>query len=84
MESIMSKCVYGCGGKANFILKNGKGCCSKHHSSCSAIKRKMVEGTRVARQAGIKKYNKATPVESDKGTLVMEDFFVFEPKQVNN
>jgi hypothetical protein len=80
----MGKCVYGCGGEANFSLKNGKECCSKHHSSCPAIKRKIIEGNRVAHQAGMKKYYKSTPVQVDKGTLVMEDIFCFEPKQVNN
>ena len=33
-------CVYGCGQTSNFILKNGKQCCSKHYSSCPSIRQK--------------------------------------------
>lgn len=33
-------CEYGCGLEAKFQLKSGKWCCSKHYSSCLAVKRK--------------------------------------------
>lgn len=39
-------CNYGCGKEANFQLKNGKHCCSKHTSGCSAMKLKNSQGTR--------------------------------------
>lgn len=40
----MNICDYGCGGESNFVMKNGKNCCSKHYSSCPAIKEKNSKG----------------------------------------
>jgi hypothetical protein len=75
----MDKCVYGCGQKAKFTLKNEKLCCSKHHSSCPAIKRKITESNKVAHQAGVKRGSKSNKPQENKGTLVFEDIFVQEP-----
>lgn len=36
-------CDYGCQNYSNFILKNGKHCCSKHYNSCPELKRKNSE-----------------------------------------
>lgn len=33
-------CEYGCGQESNFVLKNGKNCCSKSQNSCLAVKTK--------------------------------------------
>lgn len=37
-------CEYGCGNIANFILRNGKYCCSKSSNSCNGMKLKNSEG----------------------------------------
>jgi len=37
-------CEYGCNKEAQFVLKNGKNCCSKHPSKCEAIKAKNALG----------------------------------------
>lgn len=34
-------CDYGCNTKANFIFRNGKKCCSKHHNSCPGKREKF-------------------------------------------
>lgn len=80
----MDKCVYGCGQKAKFDMKNGKQCCSKHHSACPAIKKKMLGGQQTARQSGVKKFNKNAPAQTDKGTLVFEDLFIDQKKVSTN
>lgn len=36
----MKKCDYGCGLESQYILKNGKNCCSKSPNSCPEMKRK--------------------------------------------
>lgn len=33
-------CEYGCGNLAKYQLKNGRWCCSQHHNSCPAIRKK--------------------------------------------
>jgi len=45
MERISTKklCDYDCGKVANFILENGKSCCSSHYNSCPESKRKNSE-----------------------------------------
>jgi hypothetical protein len=40
----MKICEYGCNLNANFILSNGKGCCSKSPNSCEGIKLKNKDG----------------------------------------
>ena len=37
-------CDYGCGQKSNYILSNGKKCCSKHYNSCVALRKKNSDG----------------------------------------
>lgn len=37
-------CDYGCGQKANYILSNGKLCCSVSYNKCPEIRRKNSEG----------------------------------------
>lgn len=37
-------CEYGCGQKANYILSNGKLCCSTSYNKCPEIRRKNSEG----------------------------------------
>lgn len=39
-------CEYGCNGKAQFTLKNGRHCCSKRTSSCDGQKKKNSENTK--------------------------------------
>ena len=48
-------CDYGCGREANFTLKNGKKCCSKHWSSCEALRKKNSLGLMSAYKEGVKK-----------------------------
>lgn len=47
-------CDYGCGELANFQLKNGKWCCSKHYNSCPNIKKKNSKGLKKAYKEGRK------------------------------
>lgn len=46
-------CDYGCGKKARYILSNGKHCCKKSFTQCSAI--------RVKNSMGLKKAHKTNP-----------------------
>jgi hypothetical protein len=45
-------CDYECGNVGNFILKNGKRCCSKSHNSCPALKDKNSRGLKSAYLSG--------------------------------
>lgn len=45
-------CDYGCGQQAQYILKNGKHCCSKHYNCCPAIRQKNSQGIRKALETG--------------------------------
>lgn len=48
----MKECSYGCGQEANFTLKNGKFCCSKHFNSCPSIRAKNSKGVKQAHKEG--------------------------------
>ncbi len=39
-------CDYGCGKKGKYQLKNGKWCCSKYYTQCSALREKNSKGLR--------------------------------------
>ena len=41
-------CDYGCGKGANFILKNGKNCCSKRPAGCEVLKKINSEKTKLS------------------------------------
>lgn len=77
----MDKCVYGCGQKAKFTMKNGKPCCSKHHGSCPAIKKKMADSNRIAHQSGVKK--SGAKVQTDQGTLIFDEILVPEQMKIS-
>ena len=47
-------CEYGCGNKAEFQLKNGQWCCSKHSGSCLVNRQKNAEGLKLAYVEGRK------------------------------
>ena len=47
-------CEYGCNQEANFQLRNGKWCCSKHYSSCPSLRKKNSEGLKIAYKEGRK------------------------------
>jgi hypothetical protein len=79
----MEKCVYGCGQKAKFTMKNGKNCCSKHHNSCPAVKKKMSDGNRIAHQSGVKKFSKSAQAQADQGSLVFDEILVSEPMKIS-
>lgn len=42
------KCDYGCGKEGKYKLKNGKICCSKHHSQCLVLRTKNTGGGKVS------------------------------------
>ena len=52
----MSLCHYGCGKEATNQLKNGKWCCSKHHTQCSKSKQRV--SVRPKRQNSVSIENK--------------------------
>ena len=45
-------CDYGCGQEGNYTLSTGKQCCSKHYSSCTAIKQKNSIGMKKSHAEG--------------------------------
>lgn len=45
------KCEYGCDKEANYMLKNGKNCCSKSFTSCPEVRRKNSETNKI-KQSG--------------------------------
>lgn len=36
----MNFCDYGCGNIANYVLRNGKHCCSETYQKCPGLRRK--------------------------------------------
>jgi len=42
MKKTSNLCDYGCGQEAQHQLKNGKWCCSDHHSKCEAVRQKNI------------------------------------------
>ena len=47
-------CDYGCEQEAIYSRPNGKNCCSKHHNSCPALKKKNSDGLKNAYSSGKK------------------------------
>jgi hypothetical protein len=76
-------CDYGCKQEANFVLKNGKHCCSKSTSSCQSIKSKNSKGGLKSykdgdRKSGKDQYNDLPQATKDsmncrKGVLILTD-----------
>lgn len=54
MENDLSKCEYGCGDIALYVLKNKKRCCSEHCSKCPEVKKKNSKGCVLAYKEGRK------------------------------
>lgn len=50
-------CQYGCNNKSNFILKNGKNCCSDTYNKCPNLRRKNSEKLKLAYKEGRKNNN---------------------------
>ena len=71
-------CDYGCGQEAKFQTSNGKPCCSKHYSSCSAIKAKNSAGLKKATAEGRKGYtwNPASAWNKGKQITPNDEIFV--------
>ena len=59
------KCEYDCGQEANFILKNGKHCCSKSSNSCPKVRNKNSEKAKQRHKEG--KAYEFTKDVSDRG-----------------
>ena len=51
----MKICDYGCGQEGKYILRNGKVCCSSHHSTCTATRKRNSDGLKLAYVSGKKK-----------------------------
>jgi len=49
-------CDYGCGQDGKYTMTSGKKCCSKHHNSCPAIRKKNSEGLYKAHQTNPNMY----------------------------
>ena len=47
-------CNYGCEQEAKYETSNGKQCCSRHHNSCPAVKKKNSDGMKDAYSSGRK------------------------------
>lgn len=70
-------CDYGCGQEAKFQTSNGKLCCSKHYSSCSAIKAKNSAGLKKANAEGRKGYTWNPASAWNKGKRITPNDAIF-------
>ena len=50
----MNICDYGCGQEGKYIQKNGKTCCSLHHNTCVATRKRNSDGLKLAYANGRK------------------------------
>jgi len=55
----MAICEYGCNQEAKFVTRFNKHCCSEHHNSCPAIRKRNSNGVKKAHQDG-----KMTPISA--------------------
>jgi len=70
-------CDYGCGHDANFILKNGKNCCSKRPSGCLTMKKINSEKTKLAHNEGRHGYTYNPKSNWAKGKQLTPDESIF-------
>jgi Zn finger protein HypA/HybF involved in hydrogenase expression len=68
------ECEYGCGNVSNFVLKNGKHCCSTSPNSCPSIKAKNSKGLQKAHTDGKMRYDQFDDVRAwSKGKTHLTD-----------
>jgi len=83
------KCAFGCENDGQYILKNGKLCCSKSHNSCSALRQHNAEGLKRAYKEGRKKNyftdeHRAITIENRKDMVVKNLFTEANAKYRSN